>query len=56
MKPTSARLRRGRRQGDGLIRGLILVGLIAILGGVWVGWRRPLPKYPKVAPSPRGPR
>lgn len=42
-----------RRRGDGLIRGLVLVAVLAILGGVYVGWRRPMPRYPRVAPSPR---
>ena len=53
MKAIPPRLSSARRRGDGLIRGLILVAVVAILGAIYVGWRRPTPRYPRVAPAPQ---
>lgn len=43
-----------RRRGDSLILGLCLVGVVAILGGVYVARERPEPAYPRVRVADRG--
>ena len=45
-----------RRRGDALIRGLIVVAVVAILGGVYVARERPTPAYPRAKAPPRGAR
>lgn len=44
--------RRPRRRGDFMVRALIVVAVLAVLGGLWVGWRRPLPLYPRLLAAP----
>lgn len=47
---------RSRRRGDFLVRGLVLVGVVALLGGAYVWYVHPRPLYPRVTSARGGER